>query len=722
MALIDRIRLASVALFGGTQKAAGMLAGIFPASAGSPPKRGARELIRAYNEMPWLRATVNKVGISIASTTWRLFVVRREGKAVRHAQLQRAGWRSRAKMTAVLRKQTVLQEIEAHPLLDLLDASNPFLPGLSVRQLTQVYLDLVGESFWLLERNGAGKPVALWPLPPDWIAGTPTLEKPIFRVSYRGFQAEIPATEFVWFRDVDPANPYERGSGTAAALGDELETDEYAAKHTKQWFFNRARPDLLISGEGLSREDTARLEQDWISKHQGFWRAFKPYFLNRKIEVQTLSQTFENMQLVDLRKYERDTIVQVYGVPPEILGILANSNRATIEAADFLFARWVLVPRLELLRVTLQERLVPEFDERLIIDYDSPVSEDKEHKLKVAQAAPWALRVDEWRELQEQEPLPDGQGQVFMLPFNLFPSHNLAPAPPSPEPAGSPPPPPGGAEAGGAPGPLDQAAAATARAGKALDPRMIDAILKALTAGKMLERMRPVYRDAIAAFGSSTLADLDLGVSFDLSNPRVIDFLETRSAERVRGIDDTTRAALQAALAEGTEAGEVLTALSQRVRDTFAAARGRRGAVIARTESVRGANFGITEAFRQGGVEQKEWLATRDGNVRDEHEFLDGQVQPLDKPFAGPGGEEGMYPGDFAQAYMVVNCRCTTLAVIDTGAARSILDTEEKRAAYWKRFEQDRQPFERRALAAVTVAFDAQEAAMLEKLQELGGE
>ena len=33
--------------------------------------------------------------------------------------------------------------------------------------------------------------------------------------------------------------------------------------------------------------------------------------------------------------------------------------------------------------------LVPDFDERIIIDYVSPVAEDKEYQLRAAQSASW---------------------------------------------------------------------------------------------------------------------------------------------------------------------------------------------------------------------------------------------------------------------------------------------------------------------------------------------
>ena len=37
-----------------------------------------------------------------------------------------------------------------------------------------------------------------------------------------------------------------------AVLADELDIDEFATKHLKSWFFNRALPDVFLSVEGVA--------------------------------------------------------------------------------------------------------------------------------------------------------------------------------------------------------------------------------------------------------------------------------------------------------------------------------------------------------------------------------------------------------------------------------------------------------------------------------------
>ena len=400
---------------------------------GTPPLRHVEDLLLAYSRLPWLRAVVGKIGFSSASIPWKLFVERPGGAGppVRNRAIQRAQFPVRQKMIRQKQIEGDLVEVTDHISLNVLDIFNPMMTGLAARKLVQVHLDLVGEAFLLKQRDGLGVVSGLWPLPPPWIRRTPSPAFPFFEIQWSSWRAVVPAADMVWFLDLDPARPYWRGKGTAEALGDELETDEYASKHTKVEFYNRGVPELLVTAEGLGDSETRRLETDWKQHNQGFFKALQVYFLNRKVEVKQLGQTFKSLQLIQLREFERDMIIHVFGVPPEILGIIEKSNRSTIDAADFLFSRWVLIPRLELQREVLQQQLVNEFDERLILDYESPLEEDFDRQLAAAKAAAWTLTVDEWRELQGQEALPGEQGQVFWVPQNLIPVREPAGAAPA---------------------------------------------------------------------------------------------------------------------------------------------------------------------------------------------------------------------------------------------------------------------------------------------------
>ena len=391
------------------------------------PRMGSAQLLQAYNTMPWLRAVVGRTSWMVASAHWQLFVSTEKpagrgktGKARLHRSLARSMNPVKRQNTyKMLRRNDSLREIEQHPALDLLDFGNAKFPGVVCQQVMQIHLDLVGESAMLLDRSGLLTPNATYPIPPTWITQMPMIEDGTWLVVAPGGSMYVPRQDLLYIYHPNPANPYDRGTGVGHALGDELETDEYAAKHLKAWFRNRARPDILIHGETLSADNVKRLSEDWMTKLTGAAGFNKPYFINRKINVEVLSQNFKDMELSTLRKDERDIFIHVYGMPPEIFGIIENSNRATIDAADYLMGRYIVVPRLEFIRSFYQRYLIEQFDERLILDYVSPVQEDREYELKVMQAKPAAFTVDEWREQAGKKPEDDEKiGGGRFVPFN----------------------------------------------------------------------------------------------------------------------------------------------------------------------------------------------------------------------------------------------------------------------------------------------------------------
>lgn len=417
LGLFDRIRKG---LSGATaldaSAAGGLVFGVL-GNRGAPPPRNAEEFLKAYNEQPWLRAVTWKIATSIATVDWHVYAVseRGTGKRVRDRKAQRLKGAKRRAYLKQLAGRGQLEEITEHPFLDLMSDSNPWHTGVSIRRLTQLYLDLVGESFALLERNGAGVPVRAWPVPPYWVRETPSAGSPYFVVEVGAWSAKVPFSEMLWLCEPDVTNPYGRGGSVTQALGEKLQTAEHLARFTNSFFWNHARPDLIVVAEGKKPEELDDMRGWWDARTRGVWKAFRPLFLNYKPEIVQVPKDLSSLKVTELDDSVRDAVIQTYGVPPEILGIIENSNRATIEAAHHLFALTVLEPRLEFLRNYYQERLgETEYDKRIIIDYDSPVTADRDHIRTMMEKHPYVFRVDEIREMAEHEPLADDMGQVFV--------------------------------------------------------------------------------------------------------------------------------------------------------------------------------------------------------------------------------------------------------------------------------------------------------------------
>lgn len=670
--------------------------------AGRSARLGSAELLKAYSTSPWLRAAVNKCAADVASLTWYVCAPTKDGSAQQDRRLQLSrSYIDREKILAEYKAGDQLKTYPNHPILNLLNGGdNPYFQGFSVMELTEIFLDLVGETAWLLDRNTRNMPTTSYPIPPTWVSDLPTPSRPVYVINGPTGRREVPAEDVIWFYHPDPVNPYSRGTGIGQVLGDEIETDENAAKHTKIWFKNRALPDVLVTGEFDATEKKV-MEQTWLNRLQGVAKAWLPFFLNRKVTVEKLSQTFENMQLVDLRKSERDIITQIYGVPPEVFGIIENANRATIDAADYLMKRYVTQPRAEFLRSVLQRVAMPQFDKRLVLNYINPVQEDREYELKVLQQFPWAAQLDEIRRRGGLPALGGETGKVHVISFGNQVVSELKPEP----------------EFSGTADTATLAARASRRKGvtkASLSDKDIDKLVRAVRAQPLITRGSKVVKTTVQTFGQRAIDELSLGISFNMRDEEVTEFLANWGGDKITGeVNATTRQALKDTLAEGVDAGETTDQIAARIADVFDDAEGPRSYVIARTEIAQSSNFGAWAALDQGGVEEKEWLSTQDDVVRDTHVELDGQRVGVNAEFVSPSGARALYPGGFGVAAEDIQCRCGVLAVIPEASSSSA------RVQRWKALEADRRPYERQMRRAMRSGFAVQRAEVMALYDEL---
>jgi len=652
------------------------------------PQRGDKEILRLYSHSPWLRAVTNRIAFKTASVNWKLYINRNaDGEPVQNAKLKRANFDRRQK---IINNDEDLEEIVDHPFLDALDDMNDMMIGLQGRQITQTYIDLVGKVYWLKERNSMGMPTNLYPLNPEWVERNENSSG--YRVSLPGgWTGRVEEEDLILFNDPDPVNPYSEGTGIGNSLDDEVATDEMSSRYTKNFFYNSARPDILIYGD-MGREDAERLKTDWKNKLQGFKNSYEPHFMpsGDRLNVQELSQTFDDMELVDLRKFERDTIIQVFGVPPEVLGIIENSNRATSREADTIMAKYVVVPRLELQRAILQKRLIPDYDERLVLDYDNPIPEDKEYKRDIMSNHEWAFSKNEIRQAANEEPTDDGD--VYNVPINSVitdnPNENIP----------------------------DEDKSVKKNINK-IDENLVDKILSVIGDMQVKDETQAIYDSIIASVGQDALDQVDSMLDFNISTPYVDDYLQGKIGRRISYINETTKSELAETLTEGINQGESIPNLATRVSEVFDRAKNVRAETIARTETMSTVNGGTHAGYKQSNVvTSEEWIATPDSRVRPHHSTMGGQIVKVDAMFTSGLGNKAEYPGSFGIPKEDINCRCT-IAPIVKGEESRYAD-EEKRYKYWKTMDAKAGGYERAMMSAYKRAFQTQQNAVMDILKE----
>lgn len=620
------------------------------------------------------------------------------------------------------------QPIKNHPAIDLLTEPCPAYPeidGAVLMYLTYVYKRITGEAFWWKIRNGS-RIESLYIMPKSWCLQTPSYGSPYFLfIPYGvagGTSIKARPEDVVWFKSPNAADPYSRGRGRSENMLDEYEADELAAKYQKNYFYNDATPPIAVHAPGANAEEVNQLKQSWFERVGSFLRARAPAFLTwQDAKIEKLSDSAREMDFVESRKFMRDMANQHEQLPPEIMGILENSNRSTIDAAFYLLTKSVLTPELASLDATITSQLIAcDYDNRIVYRHKNTVPEDEAFKLAKVNAGVerGMLKRSEWKKAMGY-PVEPGD-EVYVIPFGLV--ETRAGQRPEPEPEPEP------VE------PLEELPAKTidftitkatkgrftpeqkAAIWKTFDtkaasgePFFMQAVRRIAGAqnklfhdtfkdelggsrdfeGAIERTCRKVLGKSADAAVKSGLAPAWLasmkqgfelarevlggGIDFTLYNPKFNAWVDKAGLLKAREINDTTRTALREKLAaevsEGVQAGESMPKIAARIR---AAADGvyknmseARAMTIARTETMSSVNAGQFEVYKGEGATKKEWLATQDDRTRDAHIEANGQVVGIDEAFV-VDGEELMYPGaPTGSAGNLCNCRCTVLPVLE---------------------------------------------------------
>lgn len=122
------------------------------------------------------------------------------------------------------------------------------------------------------------------------------------------------------------------------------------------------------------------------------------------------------------------------------------------------------------------------------------------------------------------------------------------------------------------------------------------------------------------------------------------------------------------ALLQGAFRGEGYAKVAKRVGE-LTEANYKQALRIARTEGGRIQSASKQRAYEEAkdkGIDiKKRWLSTLDKKTRHTHQSLDGQTVEIEEEFTAPSGAKAMGPRLFQEANETINCRCTTITVVN---------------------------------------------------------
>lgn len=277
-------------------------------------------------------------------------------------------------------------EVVRHAALDLINNPNPFYTRFTLFELDQMYLDLTGEWYWVLERHPmATFPVGAWPVRPDRIEPVPHPTRYIAGYVYTSpdGREKIPLAtdDVIGGKYPNPLDPM-HGLGPVQSVLVDIDSSRYSAAWNRNFFINSATPGGVITMDG-SLDDTEwdEFQNRWRETHQGTQAAHRVAMLENGAKWVPNAVTQKDMDFVQLRGQARDIVREAFRAPKVMLGVSDDVNRANAQTGQEVFDAWTVVTRLDRKRDALNHVLLPMFGSAGVdveFDYVHPAPANRE--------------------------------------------------------------------------------------------------------------------------------------------------------------------------------------------------------------------------------------------------------------------------------------------------------------------------------------------------------
>lgn len=322
-------------------------------------------------------------------------------------------------------KQGNTEVIHAHPALNLLEYVNEFFTKYTLFERLAADLELYGDHYWLIETDGSGVPISIYPLLSPNIKAVPDPHNYVSAYKYTigTHEFTIPAEKIVHFKTYNP-DSFVKGISTLEAMKLVVDTDTASKEYNKTFYKNNALPSVVLEYPNtLSVDAQKAMREGWDEQFRGLKNAWRTAVAAGGLKVHNMEAKKSDMQFIEEKRLNRDDILAGFGVPATILGINEATVYAAAKAAEYAFARFTIDPKNARVIDTLNEFFLPLFkdSEGLKFKHISTAREDVAEK-----TAYYTQGINNgWLSLNDvrrAEQLPEIEnGETVFLPFSLQP-------------------------------------------------------------------------------------------------------------------------------------------------------------------------------------------------------------------------------------------------------------------------------------------------------------
>ncbi len=323
-----------------------------------------------------------------------------------------------------------------HPLYPLLhDAPNKLQTSFEWREDLVANIALRGNAYNQKIESGSGKLLELKPLNPANMNPVVKNGDIIYDYRHEDGQPEPFSSDKIWHVKNMPISCSYSGSMPEGVLGLSpitvaresvglsLAADQYGGRY----FSNNATVGMAVSyPEGVALSDNAKaFLKESLNEYAKMENKFKSIILEKGGKIEKIGMSNEDSQFLESRQFQIEEIARIFRVPPIMIGHPTNTmTYASAEQLFLAFATYTIRPWCVRLEQSMNHYLISErergkyFFEFNLAGLLRGDTVSRFNAYAVARNWGW-MNVDEIRNLENLNPLPDGKGQIYLEPLNM---------------------------------------------------------------------------------------------------------------------------------------------------------------------------------------------------------------------------------------------------------------------------------------------------------------
>jgi HK97 family phage portal protein len=324
-----------------------------------------------------------------------------------------------------------------YPILH--DMANPEMTAYAFRETLMGHAASWGNGYAQILFNRAGQVMEMWPLRPDRMSVKRV--KGELQYIYRLAEADeqgkteriFPAYQIFHLPGLgfDGVTGYSPIAMARQAIGLGLAAEEFGSR----FFGNDARPGVVLEHPGqLSDPAYKNLKTSFEEEHGGVSKSHKPMILEEGMKLHEIGIPPEDAQFLETRKFQIQEIARLYRIPPHMLADMERSAYASIEQQSLEFVTQTIRPWLVRWEQCIFKSLLTAserktyFAEHLLDGLLRGDTASRYAAYHIARQDGW-MNADDIRALENMNPLPDGQGQIYLIPLNMVPADQVGAQP-----------------------------------------------------------------------------------------------------------------------------------------------------------------------------------------------------------------------------------------------------------------------------------------------------